>query len=114
MSLINREEAVYTLGVRANESSGLGKVYLERAMQIIAAMPEAIVEEKKEVAEAKWTSVDTKPRKKGAYLCLMIVGDKKWHEVGMYEGKGNWSDLMGNSTTQEVAYWMALPSTDEL
>ena len=107
-----KEEAIKTFARKADEAGGIGKTYFERAIQILASIPEQKAEAPKEEAPA-WNPVSKNPRRKGEYLVLIDCPAGEWMEVDRYEGRGLWlheGDDEPHDVTEYVVCWMNLPS----
>ena len=112
MNLIEKESAIRAIEEKAYGVGSVARTYYERAIKAIDDLPIRAAEaDAPEVP--KWTPADKKPKRKGLYLCYMVVGAEEWQEVCMYEGKGKWADLDGHSDTAEVFAWMPLPEKPE-
>lgn len=107
MNLISKEETINVLAARAEETGGIGRSYYERAMQIVAAIPDTEV---KQEAAAEWTPANKNPKKKGPYLCFLKNSNGgSWQEVCEYRGKGQWASLDELDASIVVKFWRPLP-----
>lgn len=105
MNLIDKDIALYQLGVRKEMSGGIAMTTFQRAIEIVDKVPVVEVEKKEEPAWKTGT-----PRKKGQYLVSIECPKGSWIEIGNYEGKGTWTNFTGEEdSTAYVTHWMKLP-----
>lgn len=104
MKLIDKDIALYQLGIRKEMSGGIAMTTFQRAIEIVDKIPVVAVDEEKTPV---WKT--GRPRKKGPYLCCMAVDDNIWIEVCNYAGKGQWIYLDGEYATADVTFWQELP-----